>query len=149
MLVAPDRVRVRIFVAGLPGLGGFDVSLVLHEGRYRIKEMVITAPDDGWLDYEHVRAAKLASYLRAGLAHTVTVVDPDTGRRYSADEPMPAPNPLWPTALVYVTAAAIGQPPIRAIAERLGISRGDASRKVAAAREAGFIGPTTQGKAAF
>jgi Mn-dependent DtxR family transcriptional regulator len=56
-------------------------------------------------------------------------------------------DPLEEVALTYRLAHAAGEPPTKAVMERLDISRSSASRGVAKAREKGLLGPAMERKA--
>ncbi len=84
--------------------------------------------------------------MRQAISHRVVLESVD-GDSYSAQSPMESPDPLWAVALVYWIAYAVGENPTAAVAEDLGVSRGAAAQRVKRARDAGYLPPTTSGRA--
>ena len=85
-------------------------------------------------------------FIRHGVAHLV-ILESIEGERYTAQRPMENPDPLWRVATTYSVAYALGEPPTEAVAERLRISHGAAAQRVKRARDAGYLPPTTKGRA--
>ena len=65
-----------------------------------------------------MRRVDVSSFIRHGVAHLVVLESTD-GERYSAEHPIDNPDPLWPVALTYSVAHALGEPPTTAVAEQL------------------------------
>jgi hypothetical protein len=124
--------------------GPIEVTLTLVERTYRITGL----RSDAGLD---LRALAGATGLMGALAETVAnqmILTTTTGDVYSVDHPLEPPvDPLWLVAITYSAAHAVGQPPSKAVAERLGITAGAAAQRVRRARGAGYLPPTSAGKA--
>ena len=140
-LRAPVELEVVVEVDAAPVL---RIALRLIDGRYRITALL--APDGGWLDLEEVRSMGYRDLIAGALAGEVVARTSD-GKTYSSSKPMTDPDPLWPVALEYATALALGQPPVVAVANKYSIEHSAAAQRVRRARAKGYLRPTEQGKA--
>ena len=61
--------------------------------------------------------------MRNELAHLVDLREPLTVSRYTAERRWTNPDPLWPVALTYSVAYALGESPTAAVADRARASR--------------------------
>jgi hypothetical protein len=145
-LVAPARCEVRVDVTGSPGLASavFDVGLI--ERRFRILRLVAEPADGYGLDPYEVQRLDMGLILRGGIEHLIRWEGAD-GTSFSADRPMDPDDPHVGIAVAYSVAHALGGHPVVAVAHDLGISAGAAAQRVRRARAAGYLPPTTPGKA--
>lgn len=145
-LVMPRVCTVTVHVTGEPGLMRATFDLELIGRRYETVRLEAVPPDGGGLDFEAVRRLKASSFIRHGVASLV-VLESNDGDRYTSEHPIDNPDPLWPVALTYSVAHALGEPPTKAVAEQLNISRDAAAQRVKRAREAGYLPATEKGRA--
>jgi hypothetical protein len=143
-----------------PGGGGYDVTLGLSfsGGRYVCDRLTLARrPGGPPVTGEAVRAVPVARLLRWGVRHLLMEVverGPDGSLIAEPLGDMPAdlaergPTEIslrW-VARVYTMAVACGDPPTAAVEKTLRLPRSTAGRWVSAARDRGYLGPTTPGK---
>jgi hypothetical protein len=145
-LMAPVSAAVDVNVSNEPGLAHFRLDVELIDRRYQTVRLEATPPPGAGLDFEAVRRVRVPEMMRDGLASLIVYESVD-GESYTAERPLDNPDPLWPVALTYSVAHALGQPPTLAVAERLRISAGAAAQRVKRARDAGYLPATTKGRA--
>jgi hypothetical protein len=139
----------------------FDVALdaELVDGRYECTRLEVSEREDGPPITSNAlrtlpvgrlmrEAAQISARVRVGASTRRATTGGATLRdgvlrRRPADED----EELLTVALAYRLAHACGEPPTNAVAEQLGIARSTATKKVMAARAAGYLGKTTAGKA--
>jgi hypothetical protein len=145
-LEAPANVHVEVNAEGHPAIGQVVIDVELVGRRYEIKKFIATPPRGGGLRLLDLRSLPLERWLRAGIEHRMRMVTPD-GTVYTAEDPMPAPDPMWQTVDQYSIAVALGENPVMAVAEHFGIESGAAAQRVKRARAKGYLPPTTPGRA--
>ena len=88
----------------------------------------------------------LTHLIRQSMRSSFIVVTPN-GRTYPAYALPDDLDPVWKTAVIYTAAHAIYDKPTKAVADYFRISRDAAAHRVKRARKAGYLPPTTPGKA--
>ena len=107
--------------------------------RFIIYKVVVES--DAGVTSEALRAVPLDRLLTSHLVQ-------QGGRRAAREwDAANKEQELAEVALIYTAAFAQRRPPVMAVAEALGVSRSTANKRVIAARKAGLLPPTTQGKA--
>lgn len=145
-LMMPGGATVTVDITGRSSLSRVLIDLELDGRRYRRTRLETIAADGASIDLEEVRGLRIAKWSVDGLAHTARLETFD-GETFTASQPMIDPDPLWPVALHYSIAYALGESPTAAVAEHLGISNNAAAQRVYRARAAGFLPATNPGKA--
>jgi hypothetical protein len=145
-LLAPSRCSVRVDVEGEAGLAfaKFDVGLI--DRRFRVLRLTAEPNEGDGLNLYEVQRLDMGYILRAGLAHLIQLRTQD-GEVFTAEHPVESPDPHVNIALAYSVAHALGDHPVAFVARDLGISAGAAAQRVRRARAAGYLPPTTPGKA--
>jgi hypothetical protein len=121
----------------------FDVTIRFRwwEGRFDAVTVTVDGLEDFTVTGEVLRRVPIARLLREHLAETVK--GPHQRRRAdSADQ-----DDLVRVATIYRIAYMALDPPVRAVAQQLGLPVSTAGKKVIQARQAGLLPPTTPGKA--
>ena len=124
---------------------GLPFPVVVHyrwsePARQFIIHKVVCESDDG-VTGEGLRAVPLDRLLTNHLVVT------SARRAARISHESHKDQELVEVATIYTAAFARRRPPVMAVAEALGVSRSTANKRVIAARKAGLLPPTTQGKA--
>lgn len=135
-----------------------ELSVVFSDGRYVVDKMVCTQVEGGRpVDSIGLRLLPIAKLV----THTVlpyiwqrdaeqqgsTKLTPFDGVSPDDAADGPTDDALRKVALVYSVSYACGQPPAKRVTEVFRLARSTAGRWVTMARERGFLGPTTPGRA--
>ena len=145
-LLAPSRCSVRVDIDGAAGLAFAEFDVGLIDRRFRLLRLTAEPNDGEFLDLVALQRLDMGLILRAGLAHLIQL-ETKTGETFTAERPLDSADPHANIALAYSVAHAFGVHPVMAVAHDLGISQGAAAQRVRRARAAGYIPPTTPGKA--
>jgi hypothetical protein len=152
-VLVPERVTV----TATPDMEGDPphevvAEVVAHDGRLVCEEVTLRRVDGGPpVTTESLRRVPLAGIVGAGLRGSVLESGEDGVRPFSIPSDVAAHGPtdqaLRAAATVYRFSHALGEPPTKAVAASLGLTHSTAARWVAKARERGYLGPTSQGRA--
>ncbi|CAN5658638.1 hypothetical protein BH24ACT5_BH24ACT5_13150 [soil metagenome] len=150
-LLAPTTANIVIDVSGEPHLGQVVAELALVDRRYRIVKLEATPPDDSWLDIEALRRVDVGGCARGAIEHLVRfeqmLVEGEASIRWAMSRRIADVDNLAAVATVYAVAYAFGERPTKAVVEAFGLSQAAAAHRVMRARAAGYLLPTTQGRA--
>lgn len=134
-----------------------ELSVRYRNGRYVIERMVAMQVESGPpVDGAGLRLVPIPGLIFQVVARFVWNITPSQdGALWTeflgVDPEIAAAGPtddvLRQVAVVYAVAYACDQPPTKAVTATFGLARSTAGRWVARARERGFLGPTTPGRA--
>ncbi|HSJ43840.1 MAG TPA: hypothetical protein VK923_04055 [Euzebyales bacterium] len=155
----PSRVPPTQFTPGPDDGFAYVVTLtVVHNGdRYVVERMECAQTDSGPpVDSSGLRIIPVAQLVSQAVVPYVWRGEP--GERGSKWAPFvgasrddaangPTDEALRKVAVVYAVTYAVGQAPVKKVTEVFGVPRSTAGRWVTMARERGFLGPTTPGRA--
>ena len=121
------------------------VHLVLGGGVYGVTKLTVVAEGDRAVSTELLRLIPI---------RTITTRAVESALELENMHPRFRPDGSWDeverarfTAVTYRRARLLGEPPLRAVMKTEKVSQSTASRRVAAARAAGFLGPGEIGRA--
>ena len=123
------------------------VGIVLVGGAYQVSELTLKSTGDEAVSTELLRQIPLRTILRSAIGNALrnenlgSLAYPPPGRARTSD------GRLKNTAFVYRLARLTGEPPVQAVMEAEQVSRSTATRMVASARKAGYLGSDEAGQA--
>lgn len=133
------------------------LTVVYEDGRYVVERMACSQLDGGPpVDSAGLRQVPIAKLVTHTVVPFVWQGEPAArGSKWtpfagaSSDDAADGPteDALRKLAVVYAVAYACGQPPAKRATEVFGLARSTAGRWITMARERGFLGPTTPGRA--
>lgn len=134
-----------------------EMSVRYRAGRYVVDHLACLRVEGGRpVDSAGLRLVPVTNLVAAVVANFVWDVEPSEGGPQWTEflNVAPADAAAGPTddalrkaAIVYAVAYACGLPPTKTVMTNLGLARSTAGRWVTLARERGFLGPTTPGRA--
>lgn len=133
--------------AGGPDFPNVRVFFRWAEGRFEAQEVHVKGHNGEPVTGEVLRKIPVERMLRGRLARQALPDRPDRKLSWPEFFGEAVEDDLREVAAVYRLAFAAHQPPVKAVAEHFGIPASTAGKKVMAARKAGFLPPTTRGKA--
>lgn len=135
-----------------------ELSVVFEDGRYVVDKMVCSQLEGGRpVDSIGLRVLPIAQLVTHTVLPYIWQHEPGaTGPKrltpfagVSPDDAADGPteDALRKLAVVYAVSYACGQPPAKRVTEAFGLARSTAGRWIMLARERGFLGETTPGRA--
>ena len=128
-----------------------DFEIAFVDGRFGVQKLTVTAIEGATVTADLLRnlaIQRLVFEAVAGGARLVLVNQNAKAAIESFDAKSgPTDEALYAVAAVYRRALMVGEPPTKAVVDGLGLARSTAGRWVMKAREKGFLGKTTKGKA--
>lgn len=155
----PSLVPPTKFTPGPDDGFSYVVTLtVVHDGdRYVVEKMECEQIDDGPpVDSAGLRLVPVARLVSHAVVPFIWQGEPQQqGSKWtpfggaSPDDAADGPtdDALRKLAVVYAVTYAVGEPPAKRVTEVFGLARSTAGRWITMARERGFLGPTTPGRA--
>lgn len=152
----PDGIKVTV-TPSTPDDPQFVVvlTMIATEGRYRTNRIVITdETGSGSVDSQVLRNLPVTQWSQQAIFNALLGQSP-TAQGWSIGESIdqsfaddgPTDQALRTFAAIYKYALAAGAPPLKTVQEFAGFGKPKASDWTRRAREAGFLPPTTRGKA--
>ena len=132
-----------------------DLEVVVRDGRLVCETLALHALEGGEpVTTEGLRRVPVTGIMRHGLVGHVYEPVPGEPAKFTTFAPDPEIARNGPTeealraaAVIYRLAYALGEGPTKAVASALELTHSTAARWVATARDRGYLGPTTQGRA--
>ena len=136
---------------GIPAVVDIDFELV--DGQFGVRKLTVTAAEGATVTADLLRNLAIRrlvaeAVLAVNAFRFIGVVKNAKAAIESFDAKSgPTDEALNAVAAVYRRALMVGEPPTKAVVDDLGLARSTAGRWVMKAREKGFLGSTTKGKA--
>jgi hypothetical protein len=138
---APRTIKVDVTLAGYEGVT-VQIGITLSNGAYKVSRVRLDA-DEGAVTGDLMRQVPLKVILTMSVDFALQQDEP--GPFLSPDTVRSETDLLKVTAFTYRRARLLGEAPVSAVMKAEKVSRSTASRRVAAARSAGFLGPDEKG----
>ena len=136
---------------GIPAVVDIDFELV--DGQFGVRKLTVTAAEGATVTADLLRNLAIQRLVVEAVhvvnASQIVAVNQNAKAAIESFDAKSGPTveALHAVAAVYRRALMVGEPPTKAVVDDLGLARSTAGRWVMKAREKGFLGETTKGKA--